>query len=230
MIGNIDKADLIVTIKHARKADLTAQINIAVGELAELEGAVTAFQEQFDHIGPDMVDSIDITDAKKAAEALKTAGFGNLKAYAKFESRDDKARKYSYEVFLAERCDDDNRHYHSHTHSKYVHKPFTAEAKSLIRKMAAAKVQVQKKQSQLMALKSERRPWTTSARPRMPNSSRWSPTRCRAAAKSSIGCSGSAPPKRSPRNQHQVSHLRWGLGEQSSRPLSPSPTLTRENP
>lgn len=155
MIGNIDKADLIVTIKHARKADLTAQINIAVGELAELEGAVTAHQSQFEAIGPDMVEAIDITDAKKAGEALKAAGFGNLKAFVKFDGRDDKARRYNFEVYLSERSDEVGGRYQSHTHSKYVHKPFTAEGKTLIRQMAAAKVQVEKKQAQLMALKSE---------------------------------------------------------------------------
>ena len=156
MIGTIDKNDLIVTIKHARKSELTGKINIAVGQLAELEGSVTALQQQFNEIGPDMVDGIDITAEQKAAEALNAAGFGKLKAYAKFESRDDKARRYDFEVFICEKGDEDNRSYsYNHKHSKYVHKPFTAEAKTLIRKIAAAKVQVQKKQAELMAYKSE---------------------------------------------------------------------------
>jgi len=152
MLGPVNKDDLIVIVKQARKADLTQKINVAVAKLAELEGHVTSLTQEFEAIGPDMAESINISDAEAAAKALRDAGFGKFKAAIKYGGRDDKARRYNFEVVITDR--DDSSQW-SYKHTKCVNKPFPAKAKNLVRQMALAKIKVRKQNTVLVALKDE---------------------------------------------------------------------------
>ena len=153
MLGPVNKDDLIVIVKQARKADLTQKINVAVAKLAELEGHVTSLTQEFEAIGPDMAESINISEAEAAAKALRDAGFGKFKAAIKYGGRDDKARRYNFEVVITDR--DDSSQWASDKHTKYVNKPFPAKAKTLVRQMALAKIKVRKQNTVLVALKDE---------------------------------------------------------------------------
>ena len=149
MLGPINKDDLIVIVKQAKKTELDAAITVSVGKLGKLEAAIAAANAQLATIGPQLCAAIDLSKYEAAAKALKAAGLGAYKVAVAFKGRDEKARRYDYEVTIKQSSS------YSAEHSKTVSKPLTAETKKLHKTLAALKASVTKQNAELMGLKND---------------------------------------------------------------------------
>jgi hypothetical protein len=154
--GRVTNDDIVAIFVAKHEETMNLQRLQAERSMRNTQAAINAVEENLGKIGPEVLKTINFSEAQVIAAQLNNAGFGAFEAKVSLEGTKTDDKEWNFEISVIKKgdpkksCDSD-----STVVSKEVIVPFTQDAIALVKDLAARQQELSNTQADLISIKKQ---------------------------------------------------------------------------